>query len=318
VLIDAFGSLMLSEKFWNSLKEAGGEVRWFNRLSLDRYNIRNHRKLIVADDQVAIVGGFNVAPVSLGDGVESGWRDLALRLTGPLVPELAASFDDLFGLADFRHRRLSRFRRSSTRREVRTAGGELLLSGPGRGQNLIREALNGDFRSANSVRIVAGYFLPSLRLRRAIARVAHRGGKVQLILAGKSDVPLMRNATQSLYQRFLRAGVEIYEYEPQVLHAKLLLFDRAVYVGSANLDVRSFQINYELMLRLTEPRVVHEAGEVFQSLLGYCRRIERAEWRKSRSFWAKLKERLALLIFARIDPIIAGRQLRNFYRVRRF
>jgi cardiolipin synthase len=281
-------------------------------MSLDRFNIRNHRKLTVCDDAIAIVGGFNVAPVTLGDGVQSGWRDVGMQLTGSLVPELAASFDVMFNLADFRHRRLSRLRKPKTRRDIRTAGGELLLSGPGRGQNPIRRALWLDLASANSVRIIAGYFLPTLRLRRAIARVARRGGRVQLILAGKSDVPLMQAAARSLYQRLLRAGVEIHEYEPQVLHTKLLLFDRAVYVGSANLDVRSFRINYELMLRLTEPGVVRDAGDVFESHLRHSRRIERSEWRKARTLWAKLRERVALLLFTRIDPLVARKQLRNF------
>ncbi len=261
---------------------------------------------------VAIVGGFNVAPVSLGDGVKSGWRDVGLRLTGALVPELASSFDNMFELANIRHRLLSRFRKPHRRREVRTAGGELLISGPGRGQNLIRRSLRIDFGSADSVRIIAGYFLPPLRLRRAIARVARRGGRVQLILAEKSDVPLLQAAGRSLYQRLLRAGVEIYEYQPQILHTKLMLFDRAVYVGSANLDVRSFRINYELMLRLIDPGVVHEAGEVFKSHLNHSRQIERGEWRKARTLWAKLRERAALILFTRIDPFIARKQLRNF------
>ena len=145
-----------------------------------------------------------------------------------------------------------------------------------------------------------------------MTRVARRGGSVQLILAGRTDIPLMQAATRSLYQRLLRAGVEIHEYQPQVLHTKLLLIDQAVYVGSSNLDVRSFRINYELMLRLTEPRVVREANEVFESHLRQCRRIERGDWRRSRTLWAKFKERVALLLFTRIDPLVARRQLRNF------
>jgi cardiolipin synthase A/B len=313
VLVDAFGSLLLPESYWIPVREAGGEVRWFNRMSLDRFNIRDHRKLLVCDDAIAIVGGFNVAPVSLGDGVQSGWRDVGLRLVGPLVPELAASFDHMFSLADFRHRRFSRFRKTTSRRKVQTAGGELLLSGPGRGRNLMRRALQADLRTAASVRIIAGYFLPPPRLWRAIARVARRGGQAQLILPGQSDVPLMQAATRSLYQRLLRAGVEIHEYQPQILHTKLVLFKQAVYVGSSNLDVRSFRINYELMLRLTESGIVREAGDVFDSHLRHSRRIERRDWRKTRTLWAKVKERFALFLFTRIDPLLARKQLRSFH-----
>jgi cardiolipin synthase len=122
----------------------------------------------------------------------------------------------------------------------------------------------------------------------------------------------MQTATRSLYQRLMRAGVEIHEYQPQVLHTKLLLLDQVVYVGSSNLDVRSFRINYELMLRLTEPDVVREAIDVFESHLRHSRRISRRDWRKARSFWAKLKERAALFVFTRIDPLIARKQLRSF------
>jgi cardiolipin synthase len=149
-------------------------------------------------------------------------------------------------------------------------------------------------------------------MRRAITRAARRGARVQLITPGQSDIPLMRAATRSLYQRLLRAGVQIYEYQPQVLHTKLLLIDQAVYVGSANLDVRSFRINYELMLRLTEPDTVQEAVAIFESHLRHSRAIDRGEWRKSRTFWAKIKERLALFLFTRLDPLVARRQLRNF------
>ena len=96
---------------------------------------------------------------------------------------------------------------------------------------------------------MVAYFLPSWRLRRDLMRVVRRGGRVQLILAGQSDVQLSKLAAQSLYRRLLRAGVEIYEYQPQILHAKLFMVDDAVYTGSSNLDTRSLQINYELMIR---------------------------------------------------------------------
>jgi cardiolipin synthase len=312
VLLDAFGSLLLSEPYWDPLREAGGQVRWFNPLSLDRFNIRDHRKLLVCDDNLAIVGGFNVAPVCLGDGVNQGWRDVGLRLSGSLVPELAASFDVLFDRADFRHRRLARFRRRWANHRVATAEGELLLGSPGRGTGSIQRALQTDLAAANQVRIVSSYFLPPRRLRRALTRVTHRGGRVQLITAGKTDIPLMQAATRSLYGRLLRAGVEIHEYQPQVLHTKLALINRAAYVGSANLDIRSFRINYELMLRLTAPATVDEAVAIFESHLGHSRKIDPGQWRNSRTLAAKLKERLALFLFTRLDPLITRRQLRGF------
>jgi cardiolipin synthase len=195
---------------------------------------------------------------------------------------------------------------------VLTSGGELLLGGPGRGPGWIQQSLQAALARAKDVRIVSAYFLPPPRFRRAMIRVTRRGGRVQLITAGLTDIPLMQAATRSLYQRLLRAGVEIHEYQPQILHTKLCLIDQAVYVGSANLDIRSFRINYELMLRLTDSCTVQEAGDIFASHLRYSRRIEPDPWRHSRNFATRLKERLALFLFTRLDPLLARRQLRNF------
>src|SRR6185436_4398687 len=108
--------------------------------------------------------------------------------------------------------------------------------------------------------------------------VVGQGGRVQLILAGKSDVLLSQLAGQSLYRRLLKAGLEINEYQPQILHAKLVIIDDVVYVGSANLDHRSLNINYELMIRFQNQEVVEEARRVFANTLRHCRLITPADW----------------------------------------
>jgi cardiolipin synthase len=120
----------------------------------------------------------------------------------------------------------------------------------------------------------------------------------------------MRMAAQSFYRRFLAAGVEIHEYQPQILHAKLFVIDQIAYAGSANLDGRSLNINYELMVRLSNPALVGEGREIFAGILAHCRRIEMAGWRRSRTFLDRMKARLAHLLLARIDPLIARQQLR--------
>jgi cardiolipin synthase len=160
-------------------------------------------------------------------------------------------------------------------------------------------------KQAQEVQIIMGYFLPTWRIRRHLLRVAGRGGRVQLILAGKSDVLLSRLAGQSLYRRFLNRGVEVYEYLPQVLHAKLIVVDDAVYIGSCNLDQRSLQINYELMLRVRDRALAEGARTIFQATLAQCRRIEKEQWRASRGLWLKLKERLAYWLLVRVDPYLA-------------
>ena len=309
VLIDAWGSFHLSQAFWAPLLEAGGQVAWFNPISLDRWAYRNHRKLLVCDDTQAFIGGFNIADEYNGDGIARGWRDLGLRVTGGLAPVLADSFDDLFGRANFRHKLLQQLRRAPDR-IAQGPNWKLLLSGPGLRHATLKRTITRDLQTAASVKIVSAYFLPTWRLRMELLRVSTRGGRVQLILAGQSDVKLTQLATRRLYAQFLRAGVEVYEYMPQILHAKLIVLDDLVYVGSANLDTRSLRINYELVARIAQPELAAQAREIFAAALAHCQRIDRAAWRKSRSFWSKLKEDWAYFVLARLDPYLARRQWR--------
>ncbi len=267
VLVDAVGSVLLPNIFWEPLRRVGGEVRVFNPIALRRMTIRNHRKLLVCDEQTAFVGGFNISPDSEGDGVTDGWCDVGLKIKGPLAAQLALSFDEMFARADFRHKRFMRLRAFDAKKTITLPEERVLYSGPGRGHNPFKQSLRRDLATARDVRMIVAYFLPTRRLRRDLRRVARRGGKVQLILAGKSDVELSLLAARSLYRRFLNGKVEIYEYQPQILHAKLLIVDNAVYVGSSNLDTRSLRINYELMLRYESAAMTGQARAIFNDTL---------------------------------------------------
>lgn len=309
VLVDALGSAYLPESFWQTLRDSGGEFRWFNPLSLHRIFIRDHRKMLVCDDELAFVGGFNIATEYRGDGVTAGWRDLGLRVQGPLAQELSAAFDDMFSCADFKHKPFTRLRKSFRLKIVSAPEAKLLLGGPGR-NNPLKRALRGDLKEAREVLIISPYFVPTWKIRRTLMRLARDGAKVQLLLPAKCDLPVMRMAAQSFYRRFLAAGVEIHEYQPQILHAKLFVIDQIVYAGSANLDGRSMNINYELMIRLSNPALVREGREIFAGMLARCRQIDLADWRRSRTFLDRLKARLAHILLARIDPFLARHQLR--------
>lgn len=309
VLVDAFGSIMLPTSFWDPLIKARGEFAWFNPFNLRRWSYRDHRKVLICDDKVAFVGGYNVAEAYNGDGVVRGWRDLGLKIAGSLVSDLAVSFDNFFARATAKHKPLQRLRKAPNRI---TAGQnwKLILSGPGRHHGDLKRTLAHDLAAARSVKIICAYFLPTWRLRKELMQVSKRGGRVQLILAGKSDVALSRFASRRLYRSFMRAGVEIFEYQPQVLHAKLFIMDDVVHVGSANLDVRSLRINYELLVRISDTEVAAQAREIFGGDLAHCQRIDPETWRKARSFWTKLREDWAYFVLARIDPYLAGRQLK--------
>jgi cardiolipin synthase len=304
VLFDALGSLGLATAFWDPLRAVGGDVLRFNPLLINRFGVRDHRKMLVVDHRIAFVGGFNIASEYDGDGVTCGWCDLGLKIEGSFAAELAASFEEMLARARAPQSPFVRFTRSGAKRTVVAPCEQLLLSGPGRGRSPIKTALGRDLGQAREVKIIMAYFLPSWRMRRSLVRIVRTGGKVQLILAGKSDVLLSQLAGQSLYRRFLKAGATIYEYQPQILHAKLLIIDDIVYVGSANLDQRSLNINYELMIRLHSDAIAVQAREIFQKTLENCREITREEWRKHRTLWRRLKQHLAYLLLVRIDPHI--------------
>lgn len=308
---DSFGSFGLPGTFWEPLVKAGGEFRWFNPLKLGRMLYRDHRKLLVCDDEMGFVGGFNIAPEYDGDGVTKGWLDLGMEVRGPLALELAESFDRTFAHANHAPKPLQYLRKGTARE---TSAGErwrLLLSGPGLGYNFLKRTLVTDLANARDVRIMCAYFLPTWRLRKEMLNAARRGGRVQLILAGKSDIPLAKLATHRLYKMLLKQGVEIYEYQPQILHAKLFIMDSEVYVGSSNLDARSLNINYELLVRITDPPAVKEARAIFADALTHCRRIDAKTWRDSRSIWTKILEDWAYFLLARVDPYLARKRLGN-------
>ena len=106
--------------------------------------IRNHRKLLVCDERVAFVGGFNISPEYEGDGVNDGWCDVGLKIEGPLAAQLASSFDEMFARAEFRHRHFMRWRKSSAKKTVALPPEQILFSGPGRGRSPFKRALRRD------------------------------------------------------------------------------------------------------------------------------------------------------------------------------
>jgi len=310
VLVDSFGSITLSDAFWQSLRAVGGEVRWFNPMSLGRYSFRDHRKLLLCDNVVGLIGGFNISSDYAGDGVTHGWRDLGLEIRGTAAAMLSQSFEASWSNADLKQPRIPQVRRSRSRAAIHQRQCALLLSGPGRNSNFIQRQLLNDLRRAQEVDIMVAYFLPTLRLRHALTRVARRGGQVRMIFAGKSDVPMSQDAGRSLYRRLLRAGVAIWEYQPQILHAKIIVIDDIVYVGSSNLDTRSLQINYELMLRVKNPQLALEARQFIAGDVEHSSRITREGWRAQQTFFSRLRQRWAHFFFTRIDMYVARRQMK--------
>jgi cardiolipin synthase len=313
VLVDAVGSSALPADYWRELEAAGGRARIFNPISLRHFALRNHRKLLLVDEVAAIIGGFNIADEYDGDGVTRGWRDLGLELSDPpALRQLAESFDSMFRDHRLRHWLLRHVRRPSLRWPLfYRRPGPVLFSGPRLVSNQFSRHLLLALREARQVRIISAYFLPGFRLRVALRRVARRGGTVELLLAGKTDVPLAQLAARTLYGSLLKAGVRIWEYQPQILHAKLALVDEAVFAGTSNLDARSLGINYELMAHLREPGLAAAARSAFAGDLAHAREITLSEWRQSRSWLTHLRGSWARFLLTKVDPWLARRQMRN-------
>lgn len=314
VLVDALGSISLPEKFWDPFIQAGGQFKWFNPLKLKRLGFRNHRKMLVIDDKIAFVGGFNVAPEYQGDGITKGWHDLGLQVPACLAKELGGSFDIMFALAEYRHRRLARYRRTNVSRLVETPEGQLLTNAPGRGPYVMKGTLLRDIHQAGTVDIISAYFLPPRQMRRAMMRASRQGRTVRLVLAGKSDVKLSQLASHYLYKSLLRAGVQIYEYQPQILHTKLYLFGDVFYVGSANMDKRSLLVNYELLVRVKDATLAECGRAFFNKTISNCTRITAADWRASRSLWGRFKEQWAYFVLSKLDPYLTQLQLEVLHR----
>jgi len=248
--LDAAGALGdSSPSLARILREQGVQVKWFHRWSWRRplrYNRRNHRKLLVVDDAVAYIGGFNIHRESsrrvYGD---ARWRDTHARVLGRLVRDAARLFDAFWR----GHRRWMPAQRS---------GGASLVSNHTRGcRHRVRCLYSEAFAGARErIYLTTPYFVPDLLMQQRLMRAARRGVDVRLLVPARSDVPLTRWAAQAFYAALIAAGVRVYEYLPRMLHAKTVAIDgRWAALGTANFDYRSFFLNYELVLAVPDARV---------------------------------------------------------------
>ncbi len=303
VQLDALGSRELPDAFWAEFRAAGGEVRQFNTFGSGRYLTRDHRKLCVVDDSIAFVMGFNISPEYDGDGITSGWMDVGVAIQGPAVTALAELFDRQYGQSDSRPVLWARFQK---RRERVPATGpstlQVLPVSPGRQASCLLKSLYTDIPRAKRLWLCSPYYLPTAKLRRLLARAARRGADVRVILPAHSDVPITQFAARRLYAAMFRAGIKIFEFQPQILHAKVLLIDQATYVGSSNLDQRSLHLNHELMIRSTDETLRIAVEKTFDELMAHSRPVPRDTWATSRTWLMKLRERWAFFALYRLDP----------------
>ncbi len=307
VLADAWGSLELNDSFWDELRGAGGVARWFHPIGKGLLPFRNHRKLLLIDDNTAFIGGMNIADEYYrGAGGLPPWRDNVLAIKGIEVARLRRSFKRMWARADSPFLRLRHLlHRERSIRTTVTGSVRFLESGPEDPVRPVRRAYRQTIKSASrSIDLAMGYFYPHGKMIRTLNHAVRRGVRVRLLFPQKTDVAIARWAARGLYGRLLRAGIEVWEYLPTMMHAKLSITDDTVIAGSANMDIRSGRINYELVAVVTDPALAAGARADFEEDLQRAVRIRYEDWRR-RPIIQKVKERISYCLLARLDIFIA-------------
>jgi cardiolipin synthase len=279
VLLDGYGSAELPPEWLDELRAAKVQVQWFRReispFTLRRNRMRRlrrlHRKLVVLDGEVAFVGGINIInDISSSDGFNSPRLDYAVRVQGVVAGQIQSTMRRLWGVvswANFR-RRGKEFRRFILERgkSEDAKGITLVLRDNLRHRHDIEDAyLDAIAGAQNEIIIANAYFLPRRAFRQALIQATQRGVRVMLLLQGRVEYRVQHYATHALYDQLLAGAVEIYEYQPSYLHAKVAVVDgQWATVGSSNIDPFSLLLAHEANLAVQDEGF---AGELRASLL---------------------------------------------------
>ena len=306
ILLDGFGASNANEAYFKPLIDAEARFCSFVPRWGRRYLLRNHQKLALADGERAIVGGFNIGDEYFGTIEEGAWRDLGVQVEGPSVACLVDYFDDLFRWAETVDAPVRHLRRMLSRHSVGQGAMHWLFGGPTRRLSPWARSVKRDMLRARSVDMVMAYFVPSLSMLRRLYRVAQRG-RVRLVTAGKSDIRATMWAARFSYWRVLKRGVEVYEYQPTKLHAKLIIIDDAVHIGSANFDLRSLYLNLEMMLRVDDPDFAAMMRRFVDGEAADSIRITPESHRKNMTWWNRLRWALGFFLMATADYNLARR-----------
>jgi cardiolipin synthase len=279
VLLDGYGSAELPQPWLDELSAAKVEVQWFRRaispFTLSRSRMRRlrrmHRKLAVMDGKVALVGGINIVnDVSAHESSSIPRLDYAVRVQGTAAGEIHAAMRRLWGMVSWANirRRGKEIKRFFLVKSKRSASPNitLLLRDNLRHRHDIESAyLNAIAGAQREIIIANAYFLPGRIFRQALKQAAQRGVRVVLLLQGRVEYRVQHYATHALYDQLLADGVEIYEYQPSYLHAKVAVVDgQWATVGSSNIDPFSLMLAREANLAVQDAGF---AGELRASLL---------------------------------------------------
>lgn len=303
VLVDHYGVKEMPKKYWRSLKNSGVKVRFFNRFSWKDpllYLRRNHRKLLLVDNKIALIGGAGISDFWDGDdgiGDRIPWFDYEVCFQGSVIVRLKNLFIqhwlDAGGSAELD-------------REIFPNHGEYqqtILISAGEEPTFRDSGIRSLFQSLiiaarKRVWIASPYFLPNPNSQDILIEAKRRGIDVCILTMGpRTDKPPVRFASQQLYGKLIKSGISIYEYQPSMMHAKIMLIDdNWVSIGSANFDPRSFFHNDELNLLITESKLIKNMEKFFRDGFTSSNHLTLSDL-KHRSLKEKLFGRLMLLFF---------------------
>jgi cardiolipin synthase A/B len=300
LLLDGFGAHGARGHDLRALEAAGAVVKFFNPLVpgwLAGAYKRNHRRAIVIDGEVAFTGGAAIGDRWLGDAEnEKHWRDVMVQVHGCLATNLQSAFTQLWANATGEVLVGDEFYPPDP--DNRGAGEGLsrhvnVISSPASGSHPLRVFFQVTLACAReSIYLANAYFAPDASTRRVLAERARGGVDVRLLLPNRhTDAPMVRWAGQHYYRELLDAGVRIYEYQPTMYHAKMLVVDQVwAVMGSANMDIRSKELNQEGVIGILDDGFGQEVRETFLADLREAREITREAWAR-RGWLARINER---------------------------
>jgi cardiolipin synthase len=305
LILDSFGSADTADGFFAPLVAAGGRYHWFGARWTPRYLIRNHLKLYIADDSIAMFGGFNISNAYfVPPGTAEGWHDLGVTISGADVALLGERFDLLEAWAA--DQRASWAGLVRVLRDWEAGAGPLrwLVGGPTSRLSPWARAVKRDIEAGSNLAMIMAYFSPGQSLLRRIGRLGRRArgnGGAQLILPAKSDNGATIGAARALYGFLLKRGVQIAEYQPDRLHLKLMVIDDIVYVGSANFDMRSLFINLELMLRVENAELAAKVRAFISAHQQLSITYDMTSHRQRATWWTRFKWAIAYFVVGAVD-----------------
>jgi cardiolipin synthase len=293
IVLDPVGS-SLGDKSTERLKAAGAHLSWFNSLgffSLEDFNYRTHRKTLVVDGEIAFTGGMGVADHWIGHAQSKDhWRDTHFSVTGPAVRALEGSFYENWietgGLSAPALDPPMPPRATGARSVV-------VWSNPMSGASNIKlQYLLAIGAARQTIDIQSPYITLDPSTQWSLDRARERGVKIRLLGEGDiTDAMPVKHASRYDYQRLLESGMEIFEYQPTMMHTKVMVVDGIFsIIGSANFGNRSFELNDELAIGIYDRELATQLTRDFENDMRASKRLDAQTWPTERSFDAKLTE----------------------------